>query len=120
MPVIVAKHRSPCAVCRLEIMPGERITFTRSTKARHLACSDERDDPETPIKAQYQILRAPPHSFGDQRAFDDCAKEYGYVETVRALYQVSEIAKAKEDAYRSKPVRRLNRTGMVLYAGRKL
>lgn len=109
MPVIVATRVSPCTVCRLTVMVGERIHFTRSTGAQHLACFDELDDPEEVIVVAYMTHRMAPVSYDDQRAFDACVTEFGYVETVKALYGVSPLAKQKEDAYQARRVNNHNR-----------
>jgi len=100
MPVIVARYESKCSACGLKIVVGERINYTRSTKGQHLTCGDDRDDPETAIRTAYKVWRESP-SFDDQRAFDECEREFGYVHAVKALYSVSPIAKQKEDAYQN-------------------
>lgn len=97
MPVIVARRSSPCASCHQAIVVGERISFTRSTGARHLTCSDDRDDPEDAIVSKYVAYVA--QGLDDQRAFDLCVEQEGFVNSVKALYAVSAIAKQREDAY---------------------
>jgi hypothetical protein len=40
MPVVVAKRRSPCAVCSLAIEPSEVMTYECAIGPRHMACAD--------------------------------------------------------------------------------
>lgn len=100
MPVIVAKMDGQCQACGLSLSVGERIHWTRKTGALHLACVEDAWDPEEDIVAKYTAWRA--QGLTDEQAFDDCVTEYRYVDTVKALYRVSPLAKAREDAYRAR------------------
>jgi hypothetical protein len=99
MPLIVAKREGPCDVCKLMIAVGERIHYTRLTKARHLACADDRDDPEEHVRASYSVWR---ELLDDEQSFDACVEEFGYVAAVKALYRVSPTAKQREDSYQAR------------------
>jgi len=102
MPIITAKRSSPCVTCSMRILVGERIHFTHSTGAQHITCVEEfGSDPEIDVRVAYETWRNTGH-LDDQQAFDECVNEFGYVDTVRALYNVSAVAKQKEDAYRAR------------------
>lgn len=97
MPEIVAKYGSRCRKCGLQIVAGERIDYSHSNGALHLTCANG-TDPQLGIVESYQLHRK--YGCDDQQAFDECVEEFGYTTAVKALYEVSPLAKQKEDAYR--------------------
>jgi hypothetical protein len=108
MPIITARREGKCKRCGHGIVVGERIDYTRSLGALHLACS-EGEDPEQDIISHYGYRTRPPTAgLGetDQQAFDKCVAEFGYVPTVRALYEHSSRAKQAQDGYHTMKLRR--------------
>lgn len=101
MPTMTARRDSPCTVCRLTILQGERMFFTRSTGAQHLLCTESLQDPEVEILEAYASYLAVGDT--DEEAFENCVKIFRYVPTVRALLQVSSKARDRDAAYRRTP-----------------